>query len=108
MPLQFNNSEGQVFLGCLGGINYCLYLYCGVTRSIIIRDSQSQFMIYFCMKHINHSLLSCLITVSSRVNNNSFYAENANYHIIVHKNYPYHKILIETKDTLPFLPKNYN
>ena len=28
MLLQFKNSEGQVFLGCLGGINYCLFLYC--------------------------------------------------------------------------------
>ena len=39
---------------------YCL----NVTRSIIIRNSQSQFTIRFCIKHINHSLLSCLITVS--------------------------------------------
>ena len=31
MPLQFKNSEGQVLLGCLGGINYCLFLYCGLT-----------------------------------------------------------------------------
>ena len=31
MPLQFKNSEGQVFLGCLDRINYCLFLYCGFT-----------------------------------------------------------------------------
>ena len=31
MLLQFKNSEGQVFLGCLGGINNCLFLYCGST-----------------------------------------------------------------------------
>ena len=43
-----------------------------VTHSIIIHNSQSQFTISFCMKHINHSLLSCLNTVSPRVNNNSF------------------------------------
>ena len=30
MPLQFKNSEGQVFLGYLGGINYCLFLYCEI------------------------------------------------------------------------------
>ena len=25
MPLQCKNSVGQVFLGCLSGINYCLF-----------------------------------------------------------------------------------
>ena len=25
MPLQSKNCVGQVFLGCLGGINYCLF-----------------------------------------------------------------------------------
>ena len=34
MPLQFKNSEGQVFLECLGGINYCLFLYCDIMQNI--------------------------------------------------------------------------
>ena len=32
MPLQFKNSEGQVFLGCLGGINYCLFYIVFILR----------------------------------------------------------------------------
>ena len=34
MPLQFKNSERQVFLGCFGGINYCLYLYSGKSNIV--------------------------------------------------------------------------
>ena len=51
MPLQFNNSEGQVFLGCLGGINYCLFLYCAIPLEftefvvlITLIDRQTYFM----------------------------------------------------------------
>ena len=41
MPLQFKNSEGQVFLGCLGGINYCLFLYCGNSLSVVKKLSHN-------------------------------------------------------------------
>ena len=82
---------------------YCLR----VIHSIIIRGSQSQFTIHFCMKYINYSLLSCLITVSPRLNNNSL-AENANYRIIVHcskKMYPYHTNINRNKILYPFYQK---
>ena len=38
MPLQFKNSEGQVFLGCLGEINYCLFLYCSNTTTTVTEN----------------------------------------------------------------------
>ena len=40
MPLQFKNSEEQVFLGCLGGINYCLFLYCDNKEYIVTSDKE--------------------------------------------------------------------
>ena len=47
MPLQFKNSEGQVFLGCLGGINYCLFLYCDITINQTKRNLLLTFYLHF-------------------------------------------------------------
>ena len=47
MPLQFKNSEGQVFSRCLGGINYCLYLYCGNSYKLVKHRVRLDFRKYF-------------------------------------------------------------
>ena len=70
-------------------------------------NTRQPITIHFCMKHINHSLLLCLITVSPRENNNSFKQKMQitalSFIAVKKKLYPYHTNINRNKRVLyPF------